>query len=438
MADRPGVAARRLAVDAFVRIDKQRAYANLLVPKLLDRSELTRRDRAFVTELVYGTTRMQRACDYLVDRFTVREPDREARAWLRLGAYQLAFTDVPAHAAVSATVEAAPRKIQGYRQRGVAAGGRSSDRLAERGRASELSRLDHRSARRRSRRRGGDGVARGDERTSAGDTTSRRLHPGPGVAVGGRPRRARSRPVGVRCRGRTWRQGHGDGRGRGRSGRRATGARRASVCSTENSDEARPRQRAAARSPTVGGRRFVRARSTGCCSTRRVLASARCGAGPTPVGASMPATSNTSVMCNDGSSTGWSACVKPGGMFVYSVCTMTRAETVAIDEHLERNASAAGGTGSAEPRRGSRIGRGAMLLPQVADTDGMYILRVARPGVASARARHRRHRSGCEGAHGQRRSGCRHSRRQIGRRARGTSDRGRLRGGRPSSGGRRS
>ena len=97
-----------------MRIDRQRAYANLLVPKLLERSDLARRDRAFVTELVYGTTRMQRACDFLVDRFTVREPDREARAWLRLGAYQLAFTDVPSHAAVSATVEAAPRKMQGF------------------------------------------------------------------------------------------------------------------------------------------------------------------------------------------------------------------------------------------------------------------------------------------------------------------------------------
>ena len=34
-------------------------------------SRLDERDRRFVTELVYGTTRMRRACDALVDRFVV-------------------------------------------------------------------------------------------------------------------------------------------------------------------------------------------------------------------------------------------------------------------------------------------------------------------------------------------------------------------------------
>ena len=65
----PGVAARQLAVDALVRIDSGGAYANLTLPPMLERSGLSDRDRAFVTELVYGTTRMQRSCDWLVDRF---------------------------------------------------------------------------------------------------------------------------------------------------------------------------------------------------------------------------------------------------------------------------------------------------------------------------------------------------------------------------------
>ena len=110
-----GVAARQLAVEALIRIDADGAYANLAVPALLQRSDLETRDRGFVTELVYGTTRMQRACDWLVDRF-LPDPERidvTARAWLRLGAFQLAFLDTPPHAAVGATVEAAPRKISG-------------------------------------------------------------------------------------------------------------------------------------------------------------------------------------------------------------------------------------------------------------------------------------------------------------------------------------
>lgn len=110
----PGQAAsRKLAIDALVRIDTDASYANLLLPTLLDRSDLDPRDRAFVTNLVYGTTRMRRACDWLVDRFVMRELDPETRAALRVGAFQLAFLDTPPHAAVGETVHAAPARSRG-------------------------------------------------------------------------------------------------------------------------------------------------------------------------------------------------------------------------------------------------------------------------------------------------------------------------------------
>ena len=70
-------------------------------------------DRRFATDLVYGTTRMRRACDHLVDRFLARPVEGRVRNALRLGAYQLAFAGVPAHAAVSETVAAAPRPARG-------------------------------------------------------------------------------------------------------------------------------------------------------------------------------------------------------------------------------------------------------------------------------------------------------------------------------------
>lgn len=101
-----GVDARRIAVRALVRIADEGAYANLLLPTLLERSSLDQRDRGLVTELVYGTTRMQRACDHLVDRFVLGDTDPQVRAALRLGAYQLHFLRIPSHAAVSATVSA--------------------------------------------------------------------------------------------------------------------------------------------------------------------------------------------------------------------------------------------------------------------------------------------------------------------------------------------
>src|SRR4029453_12102197 len=89
------------------------AYANLVLSGALERSGLSRADRRFVTDLVYGTTRMRRACDYLVDRFLARPVEGRVRNALRLGAYQLVFAGVPAHAAVGETVEAAPRRARG-------------------------------------------------------------------------------------------------------------------------------------------------------------------------------------------------------------------------------------------------------------------------------------------------------------------------------------
>jgi 16S rRNA (cytosine967-C5)-methyltransferase len=99
----------------LVRIETEGAYANLALRHELDRSGLDQRDRAFATELVYGTTRLRRRLDFAVDRFLLRHTDPPVRAALRLGAYQLQELGTPAHAAVSATVAAvADRRVRGF------------------------------------------------------------------------------------------------------------------------------------------------------------------------------------------------------------------------------------------------------------------------------------------------------------------------------------
>lgn len=69
--------------------------------------------------------------------------------------------------------------------------------------------------------------------------------------------------------------------------------------------------------------------------------------------------------------------MKPGGRFVYSVCTLTEAETTAIAEHL---AAARPDLEPEPPPEGpwQPHGSGARLLPHAADTDGMYLLRLRR------------------------------------------------------------
>jgi 16S rRNA (cytosine967-C5)-methyltransferase len=104
--------ARRLALDVLDRIDGG-AYANLVLAGELERSRLAAHDRRFVTDLVYGTTRRRRSCDVLVDRFLARPVDGRVRNALRLGAYQLVYAGVPPHAAVGETVAVAPRPARG-------------------------------------------------------------------------------------------------------------------------------------------------------------------------------------------------------------------------------------------------------------------------------------------------------------------------------------
>ncbi len=66
---------------------------------------LPARDRAFATELAYGALRAQGSLDISLDRFIKRTVDPAVRDALRLGAYQLWRTRVPARAAVSTTVD---------------------------------------------------------------------------------------------------------------------------------------------------------------------------------------------------------------------------------------------------------------------------------------------------------------------------------------------
>ena len=104
---------RRVALEALDRIERDDAYANLALAAVLGRSKLDRRDRALVTELVYGTIRRRRSLDHLADRFLSSDPPATARKALRLGAYQLRYTEIPDHAAVAETVEATPKRFRG-------------------------------------------------------------------------------------------------------------------------------------------------------------------------------------------------------------------------------------------------------------------------------------------------------------------------------------
>jgi 16S rRNA (cytosine967-C5)-methyltransferase len=69
--------------------------------------------------------------------------------------------------------------------------------------------------------------------------------------------------------------------------------------------------------------------------------------------------------------------VKPGGRLVYAVCTLSREETLDIDAWAT-TALPDFAAEPAPPAPWRRYGRGAILLPSDAQTDGMFVLSLTR------------------------------------------------------------
>ena len=101
---------RQIAFEVLTEVMRNGAYSNLLLPQRLKSSGLDQRDRAFTTELLYGSIRQIGRNDYIAAKFSDRnwsEVDSGIVDVIRLGTYQLFDMRVPTHAAVDATVNLA-------------------------------------------------------------------------------------------------------------------------------------------------------------------------------------------------------------------------------------------------------------------------------------------------------------------------------------------
>jgi len=114
---RPPEGPRALALRVIRRVTEDRAYSNLALAAELANSRLPARDRRLAADLAYGTLRRLLILDRWLAHASSRALDKvdpEALALLRLGAYQLAFTRIPAHAAVAETVDLAGPAHRGF------------------------------------------------------------------------------------------------------------------------------------------------------------------------------------------------------------------------------------------------------------------------------------------------------------------------------------
>ena len=106
--------ARYEALRILVRVERDKAFADLALEHALDEAKLDARDASLCTEIVFGTLRWRRHLDWRLAAHLNR-PLAKLDPWvltlLRLTAYQLFFLDrVPRWAAVDEAVSLARLK----------------------------------------------------------------------------------------------------------------------------------------------------------------------------------------------------------------------------------------------------------------------------------------------------------------------------------------
>lgn len=100
---------RQVAFDALIKVEKQGGYSNLTLDYVLSKNELNSKDRAFVSNLFYGTVERKITLDYQLSLYLTKPLKKlkpEVLTIMRMGAYQILFMDkIPDSAAVNESVK---------------------------------------------------------------------------------------------------------------------------------------------------------------------------------------------------------------------------------------------------------------------------------------------------------------------------------------------
>lgn len=101
---------RKVAINILERIINEGAYSNIILSNELNNSDLSDKDKALVTEIVYGTLRRLKTIDTIIASFLkdISIMDKKILNILRVAVYQMNYLDkVPSYAACNEAVEEA-------------------------------------------------------------------------------------------------------------------------------------------------------------------------------------------------------------------------------------------------------------------------------------------------------------------------------------------
>ncbi len=105
--------ARMAALEVLYQVDHEAAYSNIALNRVLEKYQPEKKDRGFITELVYGTLKRINTLDWILGQFLNRPLDSLTpwiRNILRMGVYQLFYLDrVPESAACNESTNLAKR-----------------------------------------------------------------------------------------------------------------------------------------------------------------------------------------------------------------------------------------------------------------------------------------------------------------------------------------
>lgn len=100
--------ARKVVANALLRVEKDKAYSNIVINEAIKSASLDRQDAAFATRLFYGVLERKITLDYYIRQLSSQPLSKVsplAREVLRCGIFQILYMDkIPASAAVNESV----------------------------------------------------------------------------------------------------------------------------------------------------------------------------------------------------------------------------------------------------------------------------------------------------------------------------------------------